>query len=40
MAIMMMVEEGSLFFQCEDCEQSFFDNNEVLEGHEGCNETI
>lgn len=29
-----MVEEGNLFFQCEECEQSFFDNNEVMYGHD------
>jgi hypothetical protein len=42
MAIMMMVEQGDVFFQCDECDQSFFDNNEVMYGHdcEVSNETI
>ena len=34
MSLLMMVEKGKIFWQCNECDSTFFDSEECLYGHD------
>jgi hypothetical protein len=34
MSLLMMVENGKVFWQCEECDLTFFNGDEVAYGHD------